>query len=211
MIEGISGKACSLIVSDQFRGGRPGTWALHLAQVSPLQQMLCIKVKSTSHDHLQSVMFQPPGLHSYPGGKLLSVRQDTPYLIESQVSWKVRALLPSESHSTFLGLFAPLGAHVCCLPPCPHFHNNQMTWPEEMMMQKQIDRKSSKYSKESGRGGRDFFQGHWSLGTTSSTASGSSEGSTSLQHAGVAKRQQRHGRSSSLLSAGCYRFHAPAV
>lgn len=45
------------------------------------------------------------------------------------------ALLPSESHSTLLGLFALLGAHVCCLPPCPHFHNNQMKRPGEIMMQ----------------------------------------------------------------------------
>lgn len=26
MIEGISGKACNLLVSDWFRGGRLGTW-----------------------------------------------------------------------------------------------------------------------------------------------------------------------------------------
>lgn len=72
MTEGISGKACSLIVYDWFRGGQPGTWGLCLAQVSPLQQRLCIKAESTSCDHLQSVMSQPPGLCSC---KLISIRQ----------------------------------------------------------------------------------------------------------------------------------------
>ena len=59
MIEGISGKACSLIASDPFRGGLLRTWVLCQAPVSPLQQMLHIKAKSTGHDHLQSTIFHP--------------------------------------------------------------------------------------------------------------------------------------------------------
>lgn len=66
MIEGISGKACNLVVSDWFKGGRLETWDLCLAQVNPLLQTLCIKVKSDGYNPMQHTMFQPPGLCSCP-------------------------------------------------------------------------------------------------------------------------------------------------